>query len=358
MPRIELMFMCSCGSAARASRGTQMNAPSPVALLSRWRRENPLVRDMSPPAYPNNCIIPSCAEKIELMSAFGTSGHAGRAPQCLLLGVKQTLNGRAAMSANDPKRTLASPKSRNGCYGISDHGCLGYSGLMLAAQIGYPRRHRGIGEARIDFPVERVDDFRRRVLGCTEAKPPARLVARHEFTHRRDVRQRHRARRGGDRQGAQLTCPDVLHRRGNALKHDLHLSAEQIDKRGCAAAIMHLDQIDAGHRLEQLTVNMWWTPDASIRHIDLARILLGIGNELGNRLSRKGWLHHHHISCAHHARDRCDVADKIEIEVVVEYRVDCVRRADLEERIAVRKRSHDEFGADIAGGARPVVDDE
>jgi hypothetical protein len=28
------------------------------------------------------------------------------------------------------------------------------------------------------------------------------------------------------------------------------------------------------------------------------------------------------------------------------------------ERIAVRRRSHDEFGADIAGGARPVVDDE
>src|SRR5215472_15546578 len=39
------------------------------------------------------------------------------------------------MSAFDPKRTLASLKSRNGCYGISDHGCLGHSALMLAAWI-------------------------------------------------------------------------------------------------------------------------------------------------------------------------------------------------------------------------------
>jgi hypothetical protein len=45
---------------------------------------------------------------------------------------------------------------------------------------------------------------------------------------------------------------------------------------------MHLNQIDAGHRLEQLTVNMWWTPDTGCRHIDLARIGFGIGNELGN----------------------------------------------------------------------------
>jgi hypothetical protein len=55
-----------------------------------------------------------------------------------------------------------------------------------------------------------------------------RLVARHEFTHGRDVRQRRRARRGSDRQGAQLARPDVPNRRGNALKHDLHLSAERI----------------------------------------------------------------------------------------------------------------------------------
>jgi hypothetical protein len=44
-----------------------------------------------------------------LMSAFGTSGHAGRLNECLLLGVKRTLPEPAPMSAFDPKRTSASP---------------------------------------------------------------------------------------------------------------------------------------------------------------------------------------------------------------------------------------------------------
>ena len=58
------------------------------------------------------------------------------------------------------------------------------------------------------------------------------------------------------------------------------------------------------------------------------------------------------------ARDRRDVADEIEIELVVERRVDRVRRSDQKERIAVRGRAHDRLGADIAAGTRPVVDDE
>ena len=57
-------------------------------------------------------------------------------------------------------------------------------------------------------------------------------------------------------------------------------------------------------------------------------------------------------------RDRRDVADEIEIEIVVERRVDRDRSGDQEERIAVRGRAHDRLGADIAAGARPVLDDE
>jgi hypothetical protein len=53
-----------------------------------------------------------------------------------------------------------------------------------------------------------------------------------------------------------------------------------------------------------------------------------------------------------------DVADEIEIEVVAECRADCARQNDHEECVAVRRRSHDGFGADIAAGARPVVDDK
>ena len=65
-----------------------------------------------------------------------------------------------------------------------------------APKVGKPCLHLGIGEARVDLLVELVDDVRRRVLGYADAIPVARLVARHELTHGRDVRQRVRAGRG------------------------------------------------------------------------------------------------------------------------------------------------------------------
>ena len=68
-------------------------------------------------------------------------------------------------------------------------------------------------------------------LGAPTPIPRARLVARHEIAHGRDVRQRLRARRGGHRQRAQLAGPDVLDRRRHGGEHDLHLSAEQIGQR-------------------------------------------------------------------------------------------------------------------------------
>ena len=48
---------------------------------------------------------------------------------------------------------------------------------------------------------------------------------------------------------------------------------------------------------------------------------------------------------AHDAGDRRDVADEIEIELVVERRVDRVARADQQQRVAVRRRAHDRLGA-------------
>src|SRR6266511_5922055 len=44
--------------------------------------------------------------------------------------------------------------------------------------------------------VEPADELGRRGLRCADAEPETRFVARHEFAHRRDVRQCIRARRG------------------------------------------------------------------------------------------------------------------------------------------------------------------
>src|SRR5262245_62052175 len=50
-----------------------------------------------------------------------------------------------------------------------------------AAQVGEPRLEFGIGKARVDFLVEPVDDFSRRVLRCTDALPSAHFIAGHKF---------------------------------------------------------------------------------------------------------------------------------------------------------------------------------
>ena len=56
--------------------------------------------------------------------------------------------------------------------------------------------------------------------------------------------------------------------------------------------------------------------------------------------------------------DRREVARKVEIQVLIKRGVDGIGRDGLQQRIAVRRRVGDDFGADIAGRARAVVDDE
>jgi hypothetical protein len=46
---------------------------------------------------------------------------------------------------------------------------------------------------------------------------------------------------------------------------------------------------------------------------------------------------HHDESTPDQARDRCDVANEIEVEVVVKRRIDRVRRTDEEQRVTVLK---------------------
>src|SRR5205085_12701047 len=50
-----------------------------------------------------------------------------------------------------------------------------------ASQVGKPRLDLGVGEGRVDLPVELVDDLTRRVLGRAVTLPIGSLVARQEF---------------------------------------------------------------------------------------------------------------------------------------------------------------------------------
>src|SRR5262245_58477271 len=69
-------------------------------------------------------------------------------------------------------------------------------------------------------------------------------------------------------------------------------------------------------------------------------------------------MYHHDEACANDASDRRNVANEIEIELVVERRVSRVERTDREQRVAVGRGTHDRLGGDVAAGSRTVVDDE
>src|SRR5215510_15578163 len=98
--------------------------------------------------------------------------------------------------------------------------------------------------------------------------------------------------------------------------------------------------------------------DAGRPETDLARIGLGVRRELGNRRVGNRWTYHYDEGEANDARDGRDVAQKNEIKLVVEGRIDRVCRTDHEEHVAVWRRPHDCLGANICSGAWPIVDDE
>jgi len=119
-----------------------------------------------------------------------------------------------------------------------------------------------------------------------------------------------------------------------------------------------VDDVDAGHEFEQFRRDMGSGAVARRGEVELARIGLGIGDELGDGFDRQRRIHLHDHRGAHDAGDRGDVAKEIEIEVVVERGIDHVRRRDQEQRVTVGQRMRRRFGAHIAAGARPVIDDE
>src|SRR5262249_4659733 len=80
--------------------------------------------------------------------------------------------------------------------------------------------------------------------------------------------------------------------------------------------------------------------------------------ELRDRFSRNGWNDHHDLGTAGNARDRRNVADEIEIELLVKRRIARVRKTNQEKRVAIRGRIHDGLGGDVGTRTGPVLDDE
>src|ERR1700726_149647 len=69
-------------------------------------------------------------------------------------------------------------------------------------------------------------------------------------------------------------------------------------------------------------------------------------------------MHLHAVVLVAYARNGCDVADKIILELFIQRRIDRVLKAREQERMAIGRRLYDGLGGDIAAGTGPVLDDE
>src|SRR5215471_7031324 len=82
------------------------------------------------------------------------------------------------------------------------------------------------------------------------------------------------------------------------------------------------------------------------------------GLALAIRLDRERRSYRNEVWDAKDARDRRNVADEAEIELVEKCRTDRVRGNDIEERVSVRRCPHRRLGADIAACAGSIFDNE
>src|SRR5258706_107542 len=75
---------------------------------------------------------------------------------------------------------------------------------------------------------------------------------------------------------------------------------------------------DCGYQLEQFAKDMLRRPFARRRHVNLARIGFGIGNELRNSRGRNRRMHYDRKRCPRDGDYRRNVSNKVEIEIWVE----------------------------------------
>src|SRR5262245_17746708 len=119
-----------------------------------------------------------------------------------------------------------------------------------------------------------------------------------------------------------------------------------------------MQHLDPGHYLEELAPDMRRTARTARCHVDLAWIGLSPGDELRNRLGRIRYIHFHYEGQAADHRDRNDIADEIEAEMLIQCSVGRDRLGDQKKRIAVRGRTHNCLDANIGATARPILNDE
>src|SRR5262245_26550142 len=135
--------------------------------------------------------------------------------------------------------------------------------------------------------MQAFEDRGRRSGRRQERMPHRRAEAFDAFLfHGRNIRRRRPARRGADRQRAQLAVARQRQRSRQAEERNRNAAADDIGHRHRDAAIRHVLEIDAGHELEQLGGEMIAGAGAAGCKRELTRIFARERNQFLHRLHR------------------------------------------------------------------------
>src|SRR5450432_1283071 len=83
---------------------------------------------------------------------------------------------------------------------------------------------------------------------------------------------------------------------------------------------------------------------------------LRVGNKFGYGFGGKLRIHNQYIRRAEERRDRRNVADEVERELLVKRRTDHISRSDQQECVSVRSGTHDHFSPNVGACSWPILD--
>jgi hypothetical protein len=149
-----------------------------------------------------------------------------------------------------------------------------------------------------------------------------------------------------------------LHR-SRRLPGNVDLTAEERRKRGSAATVGHVLQLDPGGLLKHFVGNVGGAVVAGRAERDLAGSLLGVGDQVRQRIVGRCAQHREHARIGQHPRDRDELIKLVQrpaVEQAIRFRQDHDRGERHQQRVAVGLRPRRRRIADRATGALPIVD--
>ena len=150
----------------------------------------------------------------------------------------------------------------------------------------HPVAKAGIGNSDHDLPRQPLDDRGRRSGRCKHGKPGVHLIIWNaRFCRRRHIRHLRRSLVRGNREHLDLAGFQQRIGDPDAGRDHVNDAGKEVRVGGGCALLRHVNDIDVGQDLEPLSSEMMGAADTDRAVVQLARIGLGLGDKLLQRVS-------------------------------------------------------------------------